>query len=695
MMQKWIGAGVLVVVAGGGLAWQQGWLDGGDGPSAMSAYVPADTVLYLGGSADPALLRQLRTSALLPSSQGELNELLAELDDAAGSTPATRFMRHLLADLLTHSTTYGALIDHYGFDLTRPQAIYLDGMVPVIRLGLADEASFWAVLDEASAASGLQPREEQLGEASVRVWRLSPDSGRSVELAVRVEAGTATLSFFIEGDDSAAKRLRMALDRPQSSLADSGELEEIRQRHGFDTRMTAFLHLQRLMRGVMEPDSNSLARQLHPAIRASGGKPIEAYLPASCRNELVELAAQVPRLVAGHIGTTSAGRLSSRTVLELKNSNVVTNLSKLRGHIPTHSLEAENQIVGLGLGLDIDNLVPASTALWNQFLQADFSCPQLVSAQQRMAKVSPAMMGAFAGMIQGTAGAGFSLYDLTLNPSTAAPEQYDFLFSIATANPQPLLSLLGSTPFGRRIDIPQDGSLGKIDLSFLAPGLAARAGIQGNHIVVFKGEKAQRAVDKIGAESLDANGLTNLNVNYPRLADLVDRLPASLAARMESGSESGCIAQVQLSELLRSQAGRIAYRTDINREGWVTDMEIWLDTEAREPIDPVGRFTVVDKTFECEAGEAAGQEEIRKDGSGRYVYADDQCELYRSDYNWSVEGRMLQIDTIDVQQRERCSDAWTPGEVVDTQCRLIPAASGFRCLFDDEGGKTLLHYIPR
>jgi len=63
-MQKWIGAGVLVVVAGGGLAWQQGWLDGGDGPSAMSAYVPADTVLYLGGSADPALLRQLRTSAV-------------------------------------------------------------------------------------------------------------------------------------------------------------------------------------------------------------------------------------------------------------------------------------------------------------------------------------------------------------------------------------------------------------------------------------------------------------------------------------------------------------------------------------------------------------------------------------------------------------------------------------------------------
>lgn len=693
-MQKWIGAGVLVVVAGGGLAWQQGWLGDTASPAEMTAHVPADTVMYLGGSADPALMQQLRSTPLMPASQSELSELIQELHNAGEDSPAARFARHLLADLLTHSTTYGALVDHYGFDLTRPQAIYMDGLVPVIRLGVTDEATFWAPLDEASAASGLQPRDEQLGDARVRTWRLNPDADRSVDLAVRVADGTATISFFIYSDDTATKRLRMALDRPEQSLADSGELKEIRKSHGFDTSMTAFVHLERLVRGVMEPGSNSLARQLHPAIRDASGKPIEQHMEASCRNELVALVSQMPRLVAGNTGSTSGSTLSSRTVLELKNGNVVENLSKLRGHIPTHSQDAENQILGLGLALNIDNLVPASTALWNQFVQADFSCPQLVSAQQQMSNASPAMMGIFAGMAQGTSGAGFSLYDLKLSPTQPVPEHYDFLFSIATANPQPLLSLLGSTPFGRMIRIPQDGSLSDIDLSFIAPGMSIRAGIQGNHIVAFKGEKAQQAVDRISSESLDANGLTSLTVNYPRLADLVDQIPAPLAAQMDTGTETGCVAQVQLSELLRSQAGSIGYHSDINSQGWVTDMDIRLESEPRQSVDPVGNFVVVDKTFECEVGEEAGYEEIRKDGTGRYVYADMDCELYQSNYNWSVEGRTLKISTIDAQNRESCSQEWAPAEAIDTQCLLIPADRGFRCLFDGEQGKTLLHYIP-
>lgn len=693
-MQKWIGAGVLVVAAGGGLAWQQGWLGGSGGTADMTAHVPADTVLYLGGSADPALLKQLRNTSLMPGSQSELDALVEELSHAENGSPAARFSRQLLADLLTHSDTYGSMIDHYGLDLTQPQAIYMDGLVPVIRVGVRDEAAFWAPLEQASATSGLQSVDAELGDARVRTWRLTSSADRSVDLAVRVEDGVATISFFIYSDDSAAKRLRMALDRPQQSLADSGELKEIRKTYGFDDSLTAFVHLERLMRGIMEPGSNSLSRQLQPVIQESTGQSIEQQMEAACRSELVSLVAQMPRLVVGNTGS-SGNTMNSRSVLELKNTQVVDNLSKLRGHIPAHSRDVENQILGLGVALNIDNLVPATTALWNQFVQADFSCSQLVSAQQQMASVSPAMMGLFAGMAQGTSGAGFSLYDLQLSPSQPLPEHYDFLFSIATANPQPLLSLLGSTPFGRMIKVPQDGSLGDIDLSFIAPGMSIKAGIQGNHIVAFKGEQAQKAVDKIGSESLEANGLSSISINYPRLADLVDQLPPQLAAQMDTGSETGCVTQVQVSELLRGQAGSIGYHSDINAQGWVTDMDIRLQSGAREAIDPSGSYVVVDKTFECQVGEEAGFEEIRKDGTGRYVYADMDCELYQSNYTWSVEGRTLKINTLDAQNRESCEQEWGAAEAINTQCLLVPAEQGFRCLFDGEHGKTLLHYIPQ
>lgn len=77
-MQKWIGAGVLVAAAGAGLAWQQGWFDGGAAP--LTAYVPADTVLYVGGQADADQAEQLRKLPLMANSQFQAKQLLAELE---------------------------------------------------------------------------------------------------------------------------------------------------------------------------------------------------------------------------------------------------------------------------------------------------------------------------------------------------------------------------------------------------------------------------------------------------------------------------------------------------------------------------------------------------------------------------------------------------------------------------------------
>lgn len=693
-MQKWIGAGVLVVVAGGGLAWQQGWLSGTDEAASMAAYVPADTVMYIGGSADPDIMKLMRDMPLTGASQSDLEMLAQELARSGDNSPEGRFIRHLFSDLIANSTTYATLTDNYGFNLTAPQAIYMDGLVPVVRVGINDEAAFWAPLNEASDASGLQPRDEQLGDASVRTWRLNDDPDNPIDLAIRLEDGVATISFFVPGDDPAAKRVRMALDRPERSLADSGELDEIQKSYGFDDQLTAFIHLERLMRGIMEPGSNSLGQQLQKFLQINDAPSIEQRIDASCRSEVVSLAAQMPRIVSGNIKADAVNRFTNHTVIELKNGSVVENLGKLRGHIPTHTQDTENQILGLGLALNMDNLVPATTALWSQFTQADFSCQPLVEAQQQMASVSPAMMGLFTGMAQGTVGAGLSLYDLQLSPTRPMPEAYDFLVSVATSNPQPLLSLLASTPVGQMIQIPQDGSLGDVDLSFIIPGLSLKAGIKGNHIVAFSGEKAQQAVDRIGSESLDANGLSSLAVNYPRLADLVEQLPEQAFVEMDTESVSPCATRAQVSDMLRSQLGNVVYRSDISDQGLTANMDIEFNMEAAPALTPVGRFVVHDRTFDCEIGEPAGMEELLEDGTGHYTYGEGACDLYRSSYKWTLEGRTLKIDPTEAQSRDTCDQEWTPDEMPATQCRLIPSTDGFYCLFDDSNGTILMHYTP-
>ncbi|GAA0791306.1 hypothetical protein [Marinobacterium sediminicola] len=698
-MQKWIGAGVLVAAAGAGLAWQQGWFGTAAGSEPLTAYVPADTVLYVGGQADADQMEHIRKLPLMANSQFQAKQLLDELERSnRRQTPQGLFATALFADFIRNANTYGDMAEHYGLDLTKPQAIYMDGLVPVIRFGLNNEAAFWQVLDKASADSGLQPREVTIGDTTAKLWRLTAEGDKTLDLAVNVRGGTATITAFHFLDQDSDQQQRLALTKPARSLADSGELDQLRKTYSFDDSMLALLHFQRLAQGILQPESNGFGQDLG-ALLKSQNKPLPGEeMEAACRTEVLDLISQVPRLVAGNTNTSSGKvlQMQTRSVLELTNAEVVGTLSSLRGHIPGHTRHSEGQILGFGAGLNIDNLVPAATTLFNKFTSTESNCPQVRRMQREMSGASPAMMGMFTGMVQGTKGIGFSLYDLELDGNNPIPSSYDFLFSIATSNPQPLLGMLSMSPMGRQLQIPTDGSLADVDLSFIAPGLSLKAGVQGNHLVAFAGDKAQQAVDKLKAESLEPNGLTHLSADYSRFADLIDAIPPMIASEMNAGlSESGCVAQAQLSHMLRSQSASLDYTLDIIDQGVSTDISMKMDTTALAGINPVGQYTLMDQTWDCAGGEALGIEEIRADKTGVYTYAADGCDLYRTEYTWSQQGNLFSVEPTKAESRDSCEAEWKPEELVSSQCILLPADQGFRCIYSDDDRESLFHYIPR
>lgn len=696
-MQKWIGAGVLVAAAGAGLAWQQGWFDGGAAP--LTAYVPADTVLYVGGQADADQAEQLRKLPLMANSQFQAKQLLAELERSnRRQTPQSQFALNLFADFIRNANTYGDMVEHYGIDLTRPQALYMDGMVPVLRFGLKDEAAFWQVLDQASADSGLQPREESIGGTTVKIWRLNPQEDKALELAVNVRDGVATLTAFHFLDQDADRQQRLALTKPAQSLADSGELAQLQKTYKFDDSMQALLHFQRLAQGVLQPESNSFGQDLSALFKAQNEPLPGSRMDAACRDEALNLIAQVPRLVAGNTYSRSGKTLEvqSRSVLELTNTELVKTLSSMRGHIPGHVAHSDGQILGFGTGLNIDNLVPAATTLFNSLTAYESNCREIQRMQRNLSGANPAMMAMFTGMVQGAQGVGFSLYDLKLDGNSPIPSSYDFLFSIATSNPQPLLGMLSMSPFGRQVQIPTDGSLTDVDLSFIAPGLSLKAGVQGNHLVAFAGDKAQQAVDKLKDESLEPNGLTRLSANYARFADLIDAIPPQVMSEVDAGmSRNGCVAQAQLSHMLRSQGASIDYGLDITEQGVSADLAMTLDTSANAPIDPVGQYYLTDLTYDCKVGEPWGEEELRADNTGSYRYAADGCDQYRSEYTWRQEGNLLTIEATQAESRDSCEAEWTEVDGNSYQCQLMPAEKGFRCLLSDDDRESLLHFEPR
>ena len=122
----------------------------------------------------------------------------------------------------------------------------------------------------------------------------------------------------------------------------------------------------------------------------------------------------------------------------------------LRGHLPGHV--DDDQLFGLAVATDMDKLVPTLMKLWQQAGEVKFSCPQLQQLQQQLKTTSPAPLGVATGMMQGIKGFGMSLYGLEFSDPALveagdAAVRPDLLVSLATENPELVISLLNSYNF--------------------------------------------------------------------------------------------------------------------------------------------------------------------------------------------------------------------------------------------------------
>lgn len=686
-MKKWI-IPVLVLIAGAGLAWQQGWFPtAAPGRGQLADHVPADTPFYMGGRLDRAQAEAFREMPLVSLSPYQMERALAAFDHAQegdNAQPGARFARALMRDALGHGATYGEFYDHLGIDLTGSHAVYLDDLYPVVRLAVADPDAFRDFLHGASQESGITPRPETIGGEEVHLWPLTEGDGEPWYMAARLADGIATLTLLREGEEEAVRRRRLALEPPAQSLAGSGELRSLRETHGFSDDMLGFVHLERLARRLLQPEEQ-------------GDSPSAlAQIPATCRRDAVTLAGRAPRWVLGSVATPDSPPdvTTARAVLELEHTGVVASLEKLRGHIPGHTLADDDPVMALGLGLNVDALVPAATQLWSLFVESEFQCPALVKAQQRVANTPPAMLGAVTGLFQGVQGAGLSLYEFTIGDAAGAPA-LDFLVSIAAENPRTLISVLNNNPLGLRVGIPTDGSTRALDLSAVAPGVRVQAGIKGQHLVFYSGERGTAAARQLEDESLEANGLGSLAVDYSRLADLIEATPAAPAARMANQPEiNPCLDQARLVSALRAQPFALRYHGDITPRGLATDMTVTLQTTGRASLDPVGEFAVMDRTEDCQRGAPAGTLVLEAGGSGRYEQGNEDCTLDQRRYDWTRQGDSLHFRVQESRHRPRCDAAWEDRDTERAECVMSRVEGGLQCLYR-EGKRERLWLLQR
>ncbi|MBS97533.1 MAG: hypothetical protein CMI01_02480 [Oceanospirillaceae bacterium] len=695
---------VLVVLAAAGVYW---FTQGAGGAKGLTSYVPADTVVYFGGTPDPKVVEQMRDYPVAAVEPAQLENLFSELARQEGgnrSQPGRALLEAWVLDFVNHGATYGELFDHYGISLNQPQAIYMHGLFPVIRLPVADQAAFDRVWQSVSERSGVSPKEEMREQTRVQRWPLTPAGApQSVELVVATQDSLATITFFSSFDTEQAQLERLGLSAPETSLADSGELREIIKTQGFSETFAGFLHIRRLAEGLLETSSSTLANDWAALNRALGQpNPLTGELEPVCRDEIAGLFGAAPRMLLGYTNASTQGdaiTIEARSLLEITAPGVGDSLMKLRGHLPSH-LQGE-QMVGFGFGLNMDTLVPTLTELWNRFGQLSFQCPRLQQAQQQMAGTSPAMLGVFTGMAQGIQGAGVSLYDLTFSQASGLPESVDFLFSLATSNPELVISMFNTTVVpkagGRVPKLPLDGALTEVDLGFLSPGLSATLGKQGEHLVVYSGEKGTEAAQALASETLVANGMMAMSVDYPRIEQWVSEIPNSILSQIASGESEFCMIHAKMRQTIRSQPMRMQYLSDIEKGGLsgYTRVQMLPSQGQRLTADAIsGRYELRDLDQNCGQPPLIGHETINADGTGSYVEYDatGQCETLNYQYGWALNGSSLEFDVAEGQYRDGCQSPWGTLQAHQASCELIPTENGFDCIYTDEEGQGLYRY---
>lgn len=689
-----------VAVAAGSWLWQSGAADEG-----LEAYIPADTVIYFGGTPDEQITERMMDYPISSIDPVQLEQILEEMGEAPeASVPGEKVLRALMLDFAAQSSSYRQLFEHYGIDLAGDSAFYMHGVFPVVRLHLADPAAFDAVWQGISSESGVVATDEVRGEVSLKRWRLTPaDSADYVDLVVAQQGTLATITFLSSLDSEVAEAERLGLQAPEQSLASSGEVAQINKDQGFSGSFTGFVHFKRLAEGLLQASDSRLARDLAALSQRSGKpNPLTSDLQPICRDEIVGLVDSVPRLVFGYQSVSAQGEsvdIKARSLLEMKSKSVTDILLSLRGHLPSH-VNSE-QMAGMALGIDMDTLVPTLTKLWSLAGEVSFQCPKLRQVQQQMSAVNPALLGVMTGMAQGIKGAGLSIYDLTFSQASGLPESVDFLLSIATENPELLISLFNTTAVpqssGRLPKLPLDGSMTEVDLGFLSPGMTAQLGKQGQHLVIYSGAQAGVAAQGLAQESLDANGLMSMNLDYPRIAEWIDTLPDSLLSQASGVNSDACMAHARIRQAVRSQPMRIYYRTDIEQGGLVGDTEMQMLPAIAEQFsadDLAGRYEVRDLNQNCGQPPMIGEELINADGSGSYTEFDPtgQCETLNYAYSWEKVGSQLRFDIGKGQFRDSCDDEWVELEPYAARCDLLPSEGGFDCVYTDEESEGLYRY---
>lgn len=671
---KWIiGIVVALIIGFGVYQWKQG--DDLDAPGTVSGqikptqYAPADTIYFSASHTTPQLAEFFADYFILgtPGGQAKMLHMAVEATKDKDE-PSTAFAHYLLTKFQAERDgSLQSFLDFFSLSPTGDLVFFSHGLMPVIKLPLASKEKLEALLTDAAASSGLENTQEDLDGRTVHLWALNDKSGEdAIYLALLAEAPYATLTIIKGSDAVELRKERLGITLPQRSLADTDEVEEMEKTFQLKSGNSGFIHFERIAAAFITPENSLLGRELKTLLNESASPEMESKLTPECTKEYAELASAMPRLVAGYRKLAIEHDelvMDFAANLEVTSALVKNELAKVRGHVSQHVLQSEEQILGVGYGLNVDQIAPALTALWTDFTQRQFQCESLVAAQTKAREFSPMMLGAVFGMAQGIKGVGFSLYDVEFTEGPV-PSSMSALLTIAAENPSAVAALAAMAPLPELagLHIPADGTPVRIPVAMLPPTIELYAAIKGKHLTIYLGDQAAAASETLTDQTIEPNGFFGLSMNYDKITELVESVNISDFSMMGAmaGSTADCAAQFDMLDSFSGVSGDFSFVSDLDNNGFDFSMRGKMAKPQYDTHTISGSYRAETMDDLCQ-WQPAGVDTFTLDGSGTFEQKSfsGDCVIRDETYTWNQLGARVNTETTRVRNRETCQDEFS------------------------------------
>ena len=538
-------------------------------------YVPADTVVYNGVT---EAFPKTQLSDAYPSSWQEFTAPGADdspdqLADEGGPGAG------VLLALVHHYYASWAEDDYplarFGAAKNSEYALYTVGALPVMRLGLDKPSAFREQLKAAEKAAGVKPTKGKIQGVSVRRYGFSvAQSDNNLDLIAAIQDGQAVLTLTGSAIPADALATALGAEAPEASLAESNRAGKLAKRHGFIEGSIAYLDHEAIVAGITNPEANRFGAMIRPLVETWYGSsnpiPFDKLRQEACHQEASEMATSWPYSASGFSDIApKAQRVRISNVVRVANSGVTKQLARLRGHIPTAT--DQRALLELGIGLHVQELVPALRQLAEDFKQNKTKCETLRTAQKAVHAQSFGELSVIARTLGDTRGVTASLLGLDSPDEGASGEGSSGngvnprgVVEIANTDPMALWRFIrGSLSLPEDVANPEpDGK--PVAVSDVAGfGTQWRVALRDNALVILAGDTALPKA--AGEKGLDANGILSVREDIGRLARASETYSQSLGTNVPG---SGMIAMAE------SINAYLDMGLDFTNQGVGFDMEI-------------------------------------------------------------------------------------------------------------------------